>query len=221
MNTLVLEILRHGSTLAIEEDDPIIQDSILGKLSSLGKKQAKKAREALALIRYDRIFIAASERAERTVRIAIPNLDKHSYSFEIGLCERKYGVWVGRRYSEVRPVYRECLSSIHLRPENGESLIDAQERSVRFYREELLPCAERFWCDQETARFLIVGHGTVSICLLFFALFGRNFLDEKEFFDFRRNGLENCSLSSILVEKGNSGYVAREILWNDTSYLAP
>lgn len=215
MEKLFLEVLRHGSTPALEEGDALIQDSIRGKLSPLGRIQAKLARARLSS-GYDHLFIAASERAERTARIAIPNFNEQSYSFELDLREREYGTWVGWRSSRIREIYDAHPSSIHLCPEGGESLIDAQNRIARFYKETLLTHAKRLWHDRENLRFLIIGHGTVSTCLFFHILHGRNFLDVNEFFAFRRGGLENCSLSSILITREAHSSVAQEIHWNDT-----
>ena len=127
-----LILTRHGET--VENAAGIIQGHLQGKLSELGKAQAKRLAQRLKNEKIDIIYSSDLTRAADTAK------EIATYHPEIPLLlvkeirERKHGDFDGRKRSEIDASAEEAslFTSITTAPKNGESWLQVYERARMF-----------------------------------------------------------------------------------------
>jgi broad specificity phosphatase PhoE len=126
-----LIIVRHGET----EDNAkkIIQGQNPGKLSALGKEQAKKVASRLKNEKIDFIYCSDLGRAKETL---VPIVESHQNIptiYEPMLRERKFGVFDGKTMKDYKQA-KDAANDRKWRPENGENFYDVKRRIRKFLK---------------------------------------------------------------------------------------
>ncbi len=126
-----LILTRHGET--IENAEGIIQGQSHGRLSELGKEQARKVANRLKEEKIDAIYSSDLERAAHTAEEIAKYHPHVRINFVRELRERHFGVLQGKKRSDADwNASKEEYAKPHTKPEGGESLNDIFERARKF-----------------------------------------------------------------------------------------
>ena len=130
-----LYMIRHGQTTC----------NVAGKhqgwgpvsLSEKGFEQARKAKEYVRTVNYDKIFVSDLLRARQTAEILFPEKYRAGeLEFTEDLREIDTGVFFGRTFDDVYPiygdVYLDCRKKMDYSALGGESSLDVKRRVQRF-----------------------------------------------------------------------------------------
>jgi enolase len=163
-----LTIVRHGESVWNKQN--LFTGFKDVELSEEGIKEAdmcgKEIKKACINMNFDIAFTSNLQRAFKTCETIRSHLD---YNFDIiqseNLNERDYGDLTGLNKKETADKYGEeqvqlWRRSVHIRPPNGENLIDVIERVKKYYTEFILPFLEA------NKNILIVAHGNSIRALL-------------------------------------------------------
>ncbi len=152
---LELVLVRHGETFDNRRRVLQGQSPTLGRLTPLGKEQARLAGLALADEPFDVALCSTLERAVLTLALMLaqrPDDRALPLEFHEGLRELDLGTLEGAP----RDVWFEQAGDAdqtRFRPPGGESWHDLQRRIGAFFRERILP---------REGRVLVVAHGGVN-----------------------------------------------------------
>ena len=155
-------------------------------LSELGRRQAARLGEALAGLRFDRVYCSDLVRAQETCALALPGYEPQYSPLlrEIGVGELA-DVPIKENEERFGAMYAEAVQAQDFRPFGGESQEEMRERVQSFFRELEKTDAEKV---------AVVGHeGTVH--QLFNLTVGYPVLLE-------HLQIENASVSVFSFEKG-------------------
>jgi alpha-ribazole phosphatase len=133
-----LFLIRHGDTID-EETKKVFKGTIDIPLSEKGRERLKRASQFLTRFNLDCVYTSALSRCIESGKIIA---EPHNIETEIAgaFNEVHFGAWEGKSFDEIdeeNPTeFRQWLKNpdIHTPPQ-GESLIDAQKRSVNIFNE--------------------------------------------------------------------------------------
>lgn len=150
-------LVRHGeSKLNVEG----VYYGILNPgLTEKGKEQAKKTREILKNISYEKIYTSDLKRAIETAEIV--NYKELEISIDEELRELNFGIFEGRSYEELLEKYPEELKKSQKNWENynyitGESVLELQKRAINFIEKKI---------DLEKDTVLVTHWGVINTIL--------------------------------------------------------
>lgn len=137
-NRTRLFLVRHGDTID-EETKKVFKGSMDIPLSEKGRARLQKASQFLARFNFDHIYTSGLSRCIESGKIIA---EPHNIKTEIAEAfnEIHFGIWEGRSFEEIdeeNPTeFRRWVKNpdIHTPPQ-GESLADAQQRSVDIFNE--------------------------------------------------------------------------------------
>jgi len=143
MKTRNLYLIRHGQSIYNLENRFTGWKDV--ELTSLGETQAKEAGELLSHIDFDYCYISKLKRAKNTLGHILERI-KQSPPIEsnIALNERDYGNLIGQNKDEAAEQFGKDQVQIWRRsfdtpPPGGESLKMTAERTLPYYKQEILP----------------------------------------------------------------------------------
>jgi probable phosphomutase (TIGR03848 family) len=212
MATVIL--LRHGRTEA-NASGTLAGRSPGVHLDDLGRTQAERAGERLAVVPLVQIVSSPLDRCKETARVvATHQADTKRVLTDKGLTECDYGEWQGRRLRELarlalwRTVQTNPSAAIF---PNGESLAQMQARAVGAVRRRDAAVSA---AHGASAVWLAVSHGDVIKSVIADAL-GMH-LDL-----FQRIGVDPASISVIRYTEARPYVLASNTHEGDLSWLAP
>lgn len=137
-NRTRLFLIRHGDTID-EETKKVFKGSKDIPLSEKGRARLRKASQFLTRFNFDHIYTSALSRCIESGKIIA---EPHNLETEVAAAfnEIHFGIWEGRSFEEIdeeNPTeFRRWVKNpdIHTPPQ-GESLADAQQRSVGIFNE--------------------------------------------------------------------------------------
>ncbi len=130
--------LRHGDTID-EESSRVFKGTADIPLSEKGVEKLKKASQFLKRFHFDHIYTSALSRCVESGKIiAEPHKIETKIVSEFN--EIHFGIWEGKSFEEVETEYPVQFSKWRKNPDmhtppNGESLIEAQKRSMNIFNE--------------------------------------------------------------------------------------
>ena len=143
MKTRNLYLIRHGQSIYNLENRFTGWKDV--ELTALGKAQAKEAGNLLSNINFDYCYISNLKRAKNTLAYILKEA-KQSPPIEnnIALNERDYGDLIGQNKDEAAEKFgKEQVQiwrrSFNIPPPGGESLEMTAERTLPYYKQEILP----------------------------------------------------------------------------------
>jgi len=143
MKTRNLYLIRHGQSIYNLENRFTGWKDV--ELTALGKAQAKEAGNLLSDINFDYCYISNLKRAKNTLAYILKEA-KQSPPIEnnIALNERDYGDLIGQNKDEAAEKFgKEQVQiwrrSFNIPPPGGESLEMTAERTLPYYKQEILP----------------------------------------------------------------------------------
>jgi broad specificity phosphatase PhoE len=152
-------LTKHGET--IENKKGIIQGHLQGKLSKLGKEQAKKIALKLRNERIDYIYSSDLARAKDTAK----EIAKYHLNVPLILTkelrEKKWGEFEGKTKEQLGFPKDKPLNK-NIKVKNSESIKQVYDRANRFIKELLK--------NHKNQTILLIGHGTIDkaiICCIF------------------------------------------------------
>ncbi|MEM4755572.1 MAG: histidine phosphatase family protein [Candidatus Woesearchaeota archaeon] len=194
-----LILVRHGQTLGNVKK--IIQGQQHGKLSALGKEQAKKVGLRLKHEQIDAIYTSDLQRAKDTAQEIIKYHPNATVVYSPLLRERHYGEFESKAYGSLSEyVNKNKLCHWHFVPKGGESNYQLHQRILRFFTSLLKKH------KQQTV--VVVSHGNI-LTLLLIHLF------KKQLHDYREMHPDNTAVT-ILEFKGKTMQVH---VFNCTAHL--
>jgi broad specificity phosphatase PhoE len=158
MAQMQLFIIRHGETE--ENRDKIIQGHLPGRLSELGKQQARDAgKKLLKYGPFDQIISSDLERAKQTAFLISKELPPCKIRHEKRLRERFYGSLQGQPFFRFKRLLVENKTGIHsLEIPDGERYADFENRVLDFFR--------RLTAGKSFQKTIVVTHaGVIRIIL--------------------------------------------------------
>lgn len=150
-------LIRHGeSKLNVEG---VYYGILNPELTEKGKEQAKKTREILKNISYEKIYTSDLKRAIETAEIV--NYKELEISIDEELRELNFGIFEGRSYEELLEKYPEELKKSQKNWENynyitGESVLELQKRTINFIEKKI---------DLEKDTVLVTHWGVINTIL--------------------------------------------------------
>ena len=150
-------LIRHGeSKLNVEG---VYYGILNQELTEKGKEQAKKTREILKNISYEKIYTSDLKRAIETAEIV--NYKELEISIDEELRELNFGIFEGRSYEELLEKYPEELKKSQKNWENynyitGESVLELQKRAINFIEKKI---------DLEKDTVLVTHWGVINTIL--------------------------------------------------------
>lgn len=150
-------LIRHGeSKLNVEG---VYYGILNPELTEKGKEQAKKTREILKNISYEKIHTSDLKRAIETAEIV--NYKELEISIDEELRELNFGIFEGRSYEELLEKYPEELKKSQKNWENynyitGESVLELQKRAINFIEKKI---------DLEKDTVLVTHWGVINTIL--------------------------------------------------------
>lgn len=150
-------LIRHGeSKLNVEG---VYYGILNPELTEKGKEQAKKTREILKNISYEKIYTSDLKRAIETAEIV--NYKELEISIDEELRELNFGIFEGRSYEELLEKYPEELKKSQKNWENynyitGESVLELQKRAINFIEKKI---------DLEKDTVLVTHWGVINTIL--------------------------------------------------------
>lgn len=181
-----LYIMRHGET----DDNTkwILQGQKDNPLNENGKRQAKRVKDTLQGICFDKIYVSPLVRAVQTAEI-VTGRNRTEFILEDRIKEISFGVLEGTRGDDMKPPYSNFFlnPAAYEAPENGETLQELALRTGDFLQEIKGQYPGR--------RILLVSHGA-AIHSIINQIQG---VDMSHFWDLR---LGNCSILEVSDESG-------------------
>lgn len=150
-------LVRHGeSKLNIEG---VYYGVLNPELTEKGKEQAKKTREVLKSINYEKIYASDLKRAVDTAEIV--NYKELEILIDEELRELNFGIFEGHTYKELLEKYPEELKKSQSNWKNynyitGESVLELQKRAVDFIEKKV---------DLEENTVLVTHWGVINTIL--------------------------------------------------------
>jgi probable phosphoglycerate mutase len=167
-----LSLLRHGAVDYVDEQGrPVAPDQV--PLTTVGRAQARAARELLAGVELDRVIASGLPRTMETAELVAP--------------EREVEQWpdlreiTGARLASIPPAQLEeaFVRAFHGVVPNDKRFLGGETIGELFDR--VLPALERLVADGTWDTVLVVAHGAVNRAILSYALTGeRRFLGRFE-----------------------------------------
>lgn len=147
-------LCRHGET--DHNNNGIVQGQMNEvDLNSKGRKQAEKLSERFQDLDIDKFYSSSLDRALQTAKIVAKPHDKEVETSDL-LKEVGRSVFEGESFEEMVEEIRSSESSSHeWRPENGETLVEMQERGMEFFNQ----LKENHAQDD---KIVIVAHGGIN-----------------------------------------------------------
>lgn len=186
---LELILIRHGET------DSNIRQTYLGwtdaELNERGVAQVQLLRDRLKDTKIDGIYSSPLKRTMQTAKIINEKYNLH-IAYSEGLKERNFGIWDDLTHKELTqryPVeYSEWVSDwVKYRIKDGESAIEAYDRSAVFAAELIKTCADGV--------FMLVTHlGAIRFILAFLLDLGI-----ESSWHFR---VDNASMTKVEINNG-------------------
>jgi 2,3-bisphosphoglycerate-dependent phosphoglycerate mutase len=138
-------------------------------LSDLGRAEAHRAGSQLKGIAFDLAFTSALKRAQETLKILLDEAGCNGIpiSEDQALNERHYGDLQGLNKTETAKKYGDAQvhiwrRSYAVKPPNGESLKDTSERTLPYFKSNILPQA------LEQKNVLVAAHGNSLRAIVMF-----------------------------------------------------
>jgi len=213
-----LLLFRHGESASNVEPDIIggRQNSI--PLTKKGREQAANLGKYLKGkgVVFTRVFSSTAVRAKQTAKICLEEMRHKTKQCNVvesdRLLEQDMGDWTGKKKKEVYTpaawkAFRE--NPWELRPPNGESQKDTEERMSKFVEEEILQLLDEASCDGNVINVAIFGHALAFRCLLRFIM---NFPPS----DTLSVRIDNCSITELVITEDNKMHV---VGINDNAHL--
>lgn len=202
-----LYIVRHGETH--ENIKGIAQGHSHGRLTALGRKQAKLLAELLEVVNFNIIYSSDLRRAVDTT-MYIKKFQDCKVIYTKQLRERNLGIFNGKK-SELFRVYYQALVARHphtlhrnVRPPRGESYEQLQKRAIKFL--------DHVYHTHRSDTVLFVTHGGIKKVLLMYL----EKIPWEQFSLYTR--FDNCSLSVVEFTERTRHRVT---LLNHVKHLAP
>jgi broad specificity phosphatase PhoE len=195
-----LYIVRHGETVGNVKK--ITQGWMPGKLTKLGKEQAKKLANRLAKENIDMIYCSDLNRCGETVEPFLRLKRNIPIYYVKDLRERDWGIFEGKKYETGRKWIKENKLKIDDKIPKGESFSDVEKRMVKFFN--------KIFKEHKGKNVLFVTHGGAKKILITFLLNRQHKRRHKRYHS------ENTALTIINL-KENGKHKARLI--NSTRHL--
>lgn len=129
-------------------------------ITPLGAQEAHRAGKELKSIAFDRAFTSDLKRAQETLAILLEEIGRPDLPVEKdkALNERHYGDLQGLNKAETAKKYGDAQvhiwrRSFDVKPPGGESLKDTAERTLPYFKAEILPLAK------DCKNILVSAHG--------------------------------------------------------------
>ena len=196
-----LIIVRHGQTIANQR--MLFEGFGHGKLTELGREQAKKVGLRLKDQKIDVAYVSDLKRAQDTASEILKFHADTPVIFTEELRERHYGSMEGTVHKAYLEAFKKSgVKNFHdFTPEGGESSQQSLERIKKFYYEILK--------ENRGKTVLLVGHGTVLRFLLAH-FFGKTIYESDEY------RLDNTSVTMLEITDDNTHKV---YFLNSTEHL--
>lgn len=160
-----LYLVRHGQTQWNTENR--LQGRLDSPLTETGIEQAKRLAERLHGIPFQCIYSSSSHRTLETASYLKGDREIDLIPTD-ALMEMGFGIWEGRKWSEIQDLYPTDLACINKQPEQyeakesqGETLYDVENRTIPFLQQLLK--------KHEGANILVVSHSiTIKVIVNFF-----------------------------------------------------
>ncbi len=160
-----LVLVRHGQSVWNLENR--FTGDVDIDLTDQGREEARITGQKLKDLHFDAAFTSALKRAQETLDIILHEIDQRDLVIykSAALNERRYGALQGLDKAETAEKYGEeqvhlWRRSFDIRPPEGESLKDTQERVIPYYEENIEPLLK------DGKNILIVAHGNSLRALL-------------------------------------------------------
>ena len=183
-----ITIVRHGETE--ENTKGICQGHIPGKLSELGKEQARKLAERLKIKEIDVIFSSDLARASDTAKEIIKFHSKVKMHLTKELRERYQGTLQGKSKEDVERWEKEENRDKIAEEAGAEKIEEMVQRADRFIKK----LSKEF----EEENVLLVGHGGINWAII------SNFLNEPWAEIWKKDKPKNTSVTIFELDKNNS-----------------
>ena len=164
---MLLTLIRHGqSTFNLENRFTGIQDV---ELTDLGREEALQAGKKIKAYKFDVAFTSVLKRADESLQIILQEINQEVIPIfrNAALNERSYGALQGLNKAETAAKYGDAQvliwrRSFDVRPPDGESLEDAFNRVIPYYKKEIEPLL------LAGKNVLIVAHGNSLRALIMY-----------------------------------------------------
>lgn len=183
---MTLHFVRHGETAGNAERRFQMPDA---PLSDVGRAQATDVAAVLSESAWAGVILASDyARAWETAGIIAARLDL-PVSEEQALRERNFGIARGRLYADIGEETLALWRQPHVRIEQGESWADVHERVSVLMR--------RLMQSPPAGEVILVTHGGAMNVAL-------SLLEGKSIDDFELRPLENCTVRTVVVDRGST-----------------
>jgi len=189
--TTTIVIVRHAETV----DN--VEDRIAGSLhdsdlTARGKEQARKLRETLSSMKFDRVYSSPQGRALKTAELIKPDgleITVHENLHERGFGEIDGNAWkhIDKTMPGLQEKYRETGELIGVK--GAESFDECRER--------MLSAMSSIAEINKGKRILLISHGTV-LRIFLAAVIGIKGRSKEDLF---KVNVDNCSVNTVVYEK--------------------